>query len=347
MALAIVAISQVRAEETSSPVPAEPDVQSRGFSLPNINVQPPPPPPSMQPLTVRTTGEGNGRVTFPPANACPPGCGANYPKGTPVVIAAIPAPGSTFAGWGGDCRGTAPCTLTMDRAKTVEAKFNKIQVPNAAAPTQWMQWSLAAAGAARQEAVKWLKGATIDGAICKINLGQVYATPGVLKSRYIFSGQIKQALQQAGAPDNVAQNWDAAFTTSWDTWSTQVNIPYPGLPWYPTFLAWPAGTIAPPTPNVPSPLSAFVSPGMVAMSPPRLAGTIQTKIGIPANQPDAKAAISTFANDLSARFGLCMRDCLMTKVMGSGQALMGDVGNPSAKPVMGNCSGGMIIVNGF
>jgi len=134
---------------------------------------------------------------------------------------------------------------------------------------------------------------------------------------------------------------------SWDTWSTPVNIPYPGLLWYPTFLAWPAGTIAHPTPNAPSPLSAFVSPGMVALSPPRLAGTIQTKIGIPANQPDAKVAISTFANDLSARVGLCMRDCLMMNVMGSGQALTGTMDNPGAKPVMGTCSGGMILVNGF
>jgi len=347
MAVITAAITQVLAEEASPPVQAETDVQSRGFSLPNMNVPPPPPPPSMQPLTVRTTGEGNGRVTFPPANACPPGCGATYPKGTPVVIAAVPAPGSTFAGWGGDCRGTAPCTLTMDRAKTVEAKFNKIQAPSAAAPTQWMQWSQAAAGAARQEAVKWLKSASIDGQMCKITSSNATAPAGVLKSRYNFIGLVKQALLQAGAPDHVAQNWDAAFTISWDTWSTQVTIPYPGLPWYPTFLALPAGTILPPTPNAPSPLSALVSPGMIAMSPPRLAGTIQTKIGIPANQPEAKAAISTFANDLSARFGLCMRDCLMTNVMGSGQAVLGDLGNPVVKTVMGNCSGGMIIVNGF
>ncbi|NOS78722.1 MAG: hypothetical protein HOP35_12330 [Nitrospira sp.] len=339
-------ITQVLAEEASPPVQAETDVQSRGFSLPNMNVPPPPPPPSMQPLTVRTTGEGNGKVTFPPANACPPGCGTNYPKGTPVVIAAVPAPGSTFAGWGGDCRGTAPCTLTMDRAKTVEAKFNRIQAPSAAAPTQWSRWSQAAAGAARQEAVKWLKGASIDGALCKIHLGYPQAPPGVLKSRYTFTGLVKQALQQAGASETVAREWDTAFKNSWDTWATQVSIlPTPPLLWYPTFLAMPFGAYAPPIPNAPSPLSALVSPGMIAMSPPRLAGTIQTKIGIPANQPDAKAAISIFANDLSARFGLCMRDCLMTNVMGSGQALPQSL--PPAQPVMGNCSGGMIIVSGF
>lgn len=111
------------------------DVQSRGFSLPKVTVPPPPPPPAMQPLTIRTTGEGAGKVTLPPAASCPPGCAANYPKGAPVVLAAVPAPGSTFAGWGGDCRGTAPCTITMDRAKTVEAKFNKFAASAASSPS--------------------------------------------------------------------------------------------------------------------------------------------------------------------------------------------------------------------
>jgi uncharacterized repeat protein (TIGR02543 family) len=114
---------------------AEGDVQSRGFSLPKVTVPPPPPPPAMQPLTVRTTGEGTGKVTLPPAASCPPGCTANYPKGAPVVLAAVPAPGSTFAGWGGDCRGTAPCTITMDRARTVEAKFNKIAASAPSSPS--------------------------------------------------------------------------------------------------------------------------------------------------------------------------------------------------------------------
>lgn len=130
----------VRAED--SPPGAEPPVQSRGLNLPRINVPPSPPPPSMQPLTVRSTGEGSGRVTFPPAYVCPPGCDTRYPRGTPVALAAVPSPGSTFAGWAGACRGTAPCMVVMDGAKTVEAKFNKISTSAPSMPSQQQQQDL-------------------------------------------------------------------------------------------------------------------------------------------------------------------------------------------------------------
>lgn len=323
------------------------DVQSRGFSSPNFKVPSPPSSPSMQPLTVRTTGDGNGKVTFPPANVCPPGCGATYPQGLPVVIAAIPAPGSTFAGWGGDCRGTTPCTLKMDRAMTIEAKFNKIQIPGVATPTQWMEWSRAAAGAARQEAIIWLKSASIDGKTCKITAAAATAPAGVLKSRYNFNGLVKQALLQAGTPDAIARDWDTAFQSSWDLWAKNVTIP--GLPWYPIFAAWP-GPVAPPTPNSPSPLSSLISSKVTAMSPPSLSGTLQAKLGIAAIQQDAKSAIQMFAADLGARFGQCMAGCMVTNVIGSGPVPAFSQGLHGVIPgqvIDGSCSGGTITINGF
>jgi hypothetical protein len=112
----------------------EDGIESRGLNLPRVTIPVPPPPPAMQPLAVRLAGEGRGTVAIPPAKACPPACSATYPQGTPVVLAAIPAPGSTFSGWGGDCRGMAPCTLRMDRPHTVEAKFNTLQ--SSSSPTQ-------------------------------------------------------------------------------------------------------------------------------------------------------------------------------------------------------------------
>lgn len=107
-------------------------IESRGLNLPRVTVPPPPP---LQSLIVRIVGEGRGTVTLPPAAACPPACSASYPQNAPAVLAAIPAPGSTFAGWGGDCRGTALCTLRMDRPHTVEAKFNPAQTPPSTAPS--------------------------------------------------------------------------------------------------------------------------------------------------------------------------------------------------------------------
>ncbi len=110
-------------------------VESRGLNFPRVTVPAPPSPQPMQPLNIRVVGEGQGKVAIPPAAACPPACSAQYPPGAPVVLAPLPAPGSTFAGWAGDCRGTAPCALRMDQPHTVEAKFNKLQTSAPAGPS--------------------------------------------------------------------------------------------------------------------------------------------------------------------------------------------------------------------
>jgi len=46
-----------------------------------------------------------------------------YSRNTQVVLAALPALDSIFAGWSGACSGTGTCTVTMDSAKTVTALF--------------------------------------------------------------------------------------------------------------------------------------------------------------------------------------------------------------------------------
>ncbi|MDO9119853.1 MAG: hypothetical protein Q7U39_17995 [Nitrospira sp.] len=127
--LASMSLLSLASLSDSGQAATEDSIESRGLNLPRVSVPAPPPPPIMQPLAVRIVGDGRGTVTLPPAKACPPACSATYPQGIPVVLAAVPAPGSTFAGWGGACRGTAPCTLRMDRPYTVEAKFNPAQAP--------------------------------------------------------------------------------------------------------------------------------------------------------------------------------------------------------------------------
>ncbi len=108
---------------------SERDVQSRGLNLPTVSV--PAPPPvfhlAMPGLTVRAAGDGSGKVPLPPAAAYPPTCSVRDPQGTPILLAPVPAPDSTFAGWGGDCRGTGPCALKMDRPHIVETRFTKLQ----------------------------------------------------------------------------------------------------------------------------------------------------------------------------------------------------------------------------
>lgn len=80
-------------------------------------------------LTVIVEGPGNV-TSVPPGIVCPEiACEGDFPEGSEVALAAIPAilpaPG-TFTGWEGDCSGTeSSCTITMDGSdKTVTAVFS-------------------------------------------------------------------------------------------------------------------------------------------------------------------------------------------------------------------------------
>ena len=81
-------------------------------------------------LTVLLHGDGSGSVTSAPEGlACnaPARCRASFPAGSTVTLTAVPAPGSTFGGWSGPaCRGATGdgCTVTMNRAKAVRARFD-------------------------------------------------------------------------------------------------------------------------------------------------------------------------------------------------------------------------------
>ncbi len=74
-------------------------------------------------LTVTKTGTGSGTVTSSPAGIdCGSACAADFAAGTTVTLTPIPATGSIFSGWGGDCGGTL-CQMTMSENRSVTATF--------------------------------------------------------------------------------------------------------------------------------------------------------------------------------------------------------------------------------
>jgi uncharacterized repeat protein (TIGR01451 family) len=78
-------------------------------------------------LTVNKSGSGAGIVTSSPAGInCGPSCSLQFNTGTPVTLTAAASSGSKFAGWSGDCSGTAACALTMSVDHNVTATFAKI-----------------------------------------------------------------------------------------------------------------------------------------------------------------------------------------------------------------------------
>ena len=85
-------------------------------------------------LTVNREGTSRdgGTVTSAPEGIiCGSTCSANFASGMPVTLTATLAEGGfTFAGWDGDCKSAgigASCTLTMDAAKNVTARFNSLR----------------------------------------------------------------------------------------------------------------------------------------------------------------------------------------------------------------------------
>jgi len=80
-------------------------------------------------LTVVKEGTGNGTVVSSPAGIeCGGACSAEFTKESKVTLTASPDSESLFTSWKGCETGGAvgrKCTVTMDKAKTVNAKFTK------------------------------------------------------------------------------------------------------------------------------------------------------------------------------------------------------------------------------
>jgi uncharacterized repeat protein (TIGR02543 family) len=75
-------------------------------------------------LEVELAGAGSGSVTSGAVIVCPSDCTQEYQVSAVVALTALPAAGSVFAGWSGDCTGTGPaCQVTMSSSRNVTATF--------------------------------------------------------------------------------------------------------------------------------------------------------------------------------------------------------------------------------
>ena len=77
------------------------------------------------PLTVTAVQlGGSGTVTSSPAGInCGTACSARFDPNTTVTLTAKPDKGSRFLGWQHGCSGKGRCTITIDGAKSVTARF--------------------------------------------------------------------------------------------------------------------------------------------------------------------------------------------------------------------------------
>ena len=91
--------------------------------------------PSRFDLMVSRSGSGSGSISSSPTGiSCGSTCSTNFESGTTVTLSATPISGSTFAGWGGNCSGSASCVVTMNAARNVSATFTLNPGPSLSYP---------------------------------------------------------------------------------------------------------------------------------------------------------------------------------------------------------------------
>lgn len=97
-------------------IPGCPDLDTSGFLTSDADFT----------LTVTKAGAGSGTVASSPWSVidCGSSCSAAYGRGTVVTLTARPEGDSTFGGWGPPCSGTGSCSVPVDAAKNVSARFD-------------------------------------------------------------------------------------------------------------------------------------------------------------------------------------------------------------------------------
>ncbi len=141
-------------------------------------------------LTVSKDGMGTGIVNSNPTGiACGMDCSEDYASGTPVSLSAVPAMGSTFAGWSGECTGTTTCMVTMDGVKMVTATFAPAPVTTTPDPFTFNAQTGAGLNEARTSNTILLGGAnfvsapiSITNGSYRINIGAYTANSGNVNS---------------------------------------------------------------------------------------------------------------------------------------------------------------------
>ncbi len=156
-------------------------------------------------LTAATTATGAGSGTIRSSLAgiscgsAGTACSSGFPQDYLITLTASPDSGSWFNGWSGDCSGvqSLSCTLTMDKAKNVNADFTDIQ------PTS-QTWSVTLGGSGYEEAVRSFQDA--DGNYFAIGYTDSYGLAN--------SGD---GLLLKYAPDGTLL-WDKWFGTTYYEW---------------------------------------------------------------------------------------------------------------------------------
>jgi len=157
----------------------------------------------------------------------------------------------------------------------------------------------------------------------KVNAVTALGTPGCLDGPELESNIKNAPMMMAYAQGNAKKYRDAVakgVSGQYKKWQGKVMVP--GLPWYPAFAAFP-GPMAPPMPNVPTPLIACPSAMMAEIVVPKNLGDAMTKAldkSMKDEDPDKQheALFEAIGTVLALAFLMWMPQQQVMLVMGKG-----------------------------
>ncbi len=177
------------------------------------------------------------------------------------------------------------------------------------ASTDWPACRKAATAGVALAVAKWQSQAALNNVVINghMAVGGSVTGPALHPS-------IERTMTEAGVPAAVANAFASSVSNAWSVWASSLRVP--GLSWYPTFASYP-GPVAPPTPNVPTPLPVLGG-NPEPLSAASLKASIRNALGTRASDLKALAAINEFAEDFAARFTKYRAIVMVTNVLGTG-----------------------------
>ena len=180
----------------------------------------------------------------------------------------------------------------------------------------------------------WKQAAQFRGII--INSVTAVGPPGCLVGPDFLALMSAQFASLQGDDQALAQAAATGISTNFAIWQNGITVP--GLPWYPAFAAVP-GPVAPPTPNLPTPLLALPSAGAPGiMSVPLLKSAMELAAG-PALRARSASIFGDIAIQVAPFFQVAIAGTLVRGVLGTGPV-------PSFAPpfaIVGPVVGGSVI----
>jgi MYXO-CTERM domain-containing protein len=187
--------------------------------------EPPPAPIPNYTVGVTVAGDGIGAVFSAPSGIsdCADHCTHEWPEETSVTLTAVPAAGSTFAGWSGACTGTGACVISVTSNLDVTATFD----PGPVDPNDPVGLIVNVAGDGGGQIVSDPAGIACDAGTCATNFPRntVVTLTAKPKTGSLFSGWAGvNGCDDATAPCVVTMSAARTLTA---TFAVDPNAPAP------------------------------------------------------------------------------------------------------------------------